>query len=168
MMKRLQQQIEDNPSIDEHQPVSRQHEEEYHRHYPAEQGAAQAVDRAGPCRITRSLSSGMIKERIETIKSTIEAAPNIPPAEKAELLKLVAGLKSELSGLAETHREKAASITRFADASAHEAARTEKNSQLAETALHGLRLSIQGLEESHPVMAGTVSRFATALSNMGL
>ena len=28
-----QQQIEDSPSIDEHKPVSRQHEEEYHRHY---------------------------------------------------------------------------------------------------------------------------------------
>jgi sporulation protein YlmC with PRC-barrel domain len=27
------QQIEDSPSIDEHKPVSRQHEEEYHRHY---------------------------------------------------------------------------------------------------------------------------------------
>ncbi len=27
------QQIEDSPSIEEHQPVSRQHEEEYHRHY---------------------------------------------------------------------------------------------------------------------------------------
>ena len=26
-------QIEDSPSIDEHKPVSRQHEEEYHRHY---------------------------------------------------------------------------------------------------------------------------------------
>ena len=26
-------QIEDSPSIDEHQPVSRQHEEEYHQHY---------------------------------------------------------------------------------------------------------------------------------------
>lgn len=27
------QQIEDSPSIEEHKPVSRQHEEEYHRHY---------------------------------------------------------------------------------------------------------------------------------------
>jgi uncharacterized protein YrrD len=27
------QQIENSPSIDEHKPVSRQHEEEYHRHY---------------------------------------------------------------------------------------------------------------------------------------
>ena len=27
------QQIDDSPSIDEHKPVSRQHEEEYHRHY---------------------------------------------------------------------------------------------------------------------------------------
>src|SRR5471030_2945285 len=27
------QQIEDSPSIDEHKPVSREYEEEYHRHY---------------------------------------------------------------------------------------------------------------------------------------
>jgi hypothetical protein len=27
------EQIEKSPSIDEHKPVSRQHEEEYHRHY---------------------------------------------------------------------------------------------------------------------------------------
>ncbi|HMJ05392.1 MAG TPA: DUF4404 family protein [Chthoniobacterales bacterium] len=110
----------------------------------------------------------MIDERIQTIQSTIEAAPNIPPTKKAELLELVAGLKSELSDLAQTHEEKAASITRFADASAHEAARADKDPQLAENALDGLRLSIQGLEDSHPVIVGTVSRFATALSNMGL
>lgn len=110
----------------------------------------------------------MIENRIEAIQSTIEAAGNIPSDRKAELLELVSELKSEVRGLAETHREAASSITRFADASAHEAARSEKNPQLADTALHGLRLSIQGLEDSHPSIVGIVNRFATALSNMGI
>jgi len=110
----------------------------------------------------------MIENQIATIRSTIETARNIPSETKAELLKLVAGLKLEIETLSETHHEEASSITRFADASAHEASREQKNPQLAETALHGLRLSIQGFEESHPELVRRVSRFATMLSNMGL
>ena len=110
----------------------------------------------------------MVENRIGIIQSTIETARNIPSDTKTELLKLVAGLKSEIETLSETHHEEASSITRFADASAHEASRAQKNPQLAETALHGLRLSIQGFEDSHPVLAGMVSRFTTALSNMGI
>lgn len=110
----------------------------------------------------------MIEDRIKAIESTLEHAQNIPANRKAELLKLVSELKSEVRKLAETHRDEASSITRFADASTHEVARPQKNTQLADTALHGLRLSIQGLEESHPGIVAIVSRFATALSNMGL
>ena len=110
----------------------------------------------------------MIEQRIEAIESTIESAGNIPHDQKAELLNLVSELKSEVKALAETHHDEASSITRFADASAHAAARSEKNPQLAVTALEGLRLSIRGLEESHPVIVRVVNRFATALSNMGI
>jgi hypothetical protein len=110
----------------------------------------------------------MIENQIEKIQSTIESSPNIPSDAKSELLALVAGLKSEIENLSETHHEEASSITRFADVSAHEAARSQKNQQLAETALDGLRASIQGLEDSHPTLVAAVNRFATALSNMGL
>jgi chromosome segregation ATPase len=110
----------------------------------------------------------MIEERITALQSTIETARNIPSERKAELVELITELKSEVRRLAETHQEEASSITRFADASAHEAARAEQNPQLTDTALQGLRLSIRGLEESHPEIVGIVSRFATALSNMGL
>jgi hypothetical protein len=110
----------------------------------------------------------MIENRISTIESTIETAGNIPSGTKAELLKQVAGLKSEIKTLSETHPEEASSITSFADASAHESARSQKNPLLAKTALRGLHLSIQGLEESHPALFETVNRFATTLANMGL
>ncbi len=110
----------------------------------------------------------MIEDRIEVIESTLVQAQNIPGDRKAELLKLVAELRSEVRKLAETHRDEASSIASFAEVSAHEVSRSQKNTQLAETALHGLHLSVQGLEESHPVIVGIVNRFATALSNMGL
>jgi len=110
----------------------------------------------------------MIENRIAAIESTIESARNIPGERKAELLQLVSELKAEVGRLAETHHEEASSISRFADASAHELARAEKKPQLADTALQGLRLSIEGLEESHPVIVGVVNRFANALSNMGI
>jgi hypothetical protein len=110
----------------------------------------------------------MIDERIEAIQSTLEAARNIPSDRNAELSKLVWALKSEVGRLANTHHDEASSITRFADASAHEVSRFPKNDQLADTALHGLGLSIHGLEESHPMIVTIVNRFATALSNMGL
>lgn len=109
-----------------------------------------------------------MKDRIKTIQSIIEQSGNIPAEKKVELLQLVAGLQSEITALSQTHRDEASSITRFADVSAHEAARAQKNPQLAETALEGLRASVRGFEETHPALVGVVSRFATALSNMGL
>ena len=110
----------------------------------------------------------MIETRIERIQSKIESSTTIPSDAKAELLALIAGLKAEIEALSETHHEEASSITGFADVSAHEVARSQKNPQLAETALDGLRASIAGLEESHPKLVEAVNRFATALSNMGL
>jgi hypothetical protein len=110
----------------------------------------------------------MIEKRIETIQSTIEGSGNIPDEAKAELLGLVAGLRSEVQSLSATHLEEASSITRFADVSAHEVARSQKNAELAQTALQGLRASIQGFEDSHPSLVAVVNRFANALSNMGL
>jgi hypothetical protein len=113
-------------------------------------------------------ASAIVDYRIGVIETTIQTAQNIPSDRRDELLAMVAGLKSELTNLSKTHHEEAASITRFADASAHEAARSKKDSKLADTALSGLRVSIHGLEDSHPALVGVVNRFATALSNMGL
>lgn len=113
-------------------------------------------------------SSALLDYRIGIIESTIRTARKIPEETRVELMAMLAGLKSELANLSKTHHEEAASITRFADASAHEAARIEKKPQLTDTALQGLRLSIEGLEESHPNVVRVVNRFATALSNMGL
>ena len=69
----------------------------------------------------------MLNDRIETIQSIIEQTGNLPAERKAELLQMMAGLQNEIGALSQTHRDEASSITRFADASAHEAVRTEKN-----------------------------------------
>jgi hypothetical protein len=113
-------------------------------------------------------SSAILDYRIGIIEATIQRARNIPSDRRSELLAMVAGLKSELINLSKIHHEEAASITRFADVSAHEASRSRKNPKLADTALNGLRVSVEGLEDSHPVLVAAVNRFATALSNMGL
>jgi hypothetical protein len=113
-------------------------------------------------------SSAIVDYRIGIIESTIQKARNIPTERRDELLAMVDGLKCELTKLSKTHQEEVASITRFADASAHEASRSRKNPKLTDTALSGLRDSIQGLEDSHPVLVVAINRFATALSNMGL
>jgi hypothetical protein len=113
-------------------------------------------------------SSAILDYRIGIIEATIRTAKNIPSDRRSELLAMVAGLKSELDNLSKTHHEEAASITRFADASAHEVSRSRKNPELADTALTGLRGSIQVLEDSHPVLVNAVNGFANALSNMGL
>ena len=117
---------------------------------------------------TEGSPASLVEDRIALIQARIESAGNIPGTTKADLLKMVDALKAELATLSETHGDEASSITRFAEASAHESARPQKNPQLAETALSGLRMSIEGLEESHPVLVATVSRFANALSNMGI
>ncbi|MEA3208396.1 MAG: hypothetical protein QOE70_1453 [Chthoniobacter sp.] len=110
----------------------------------------------------------MIQDRIDKIEATVNAAVNLPGETRAELLKLLSELKSEVAPLTATHDEDARSITGFADASVHEATRSAKKPALNEAALKGLTASVEGLEESHPRLVEIVGRIATMLSNMGI
>lgn len=110
----------------------------------------------------------MIEDRIKAIELKVETAPNISNEEKSELLELLSGLKSEVTALSETHHEDARSIARFADASAHEATRTQRKPELVNAALGGLTASVEGLEASHPRIVQIVNRLAAILSNMGI
>jgi hypothetical protein len=94
----------------------------------------------------------MIDERIQKIESTIEASRNLPGETKSRAAGARGRTEVRDPTLSETHHEEASSITRFADESTHEAAREEKDPQLAESALQGLRTSIEGLEQSHPTV----------------
>lgn len=110
----------------------------------------------------------MIQDRLDNITAKVQDAQNIPDSTRTELLNLLAGLKSEIAALSQTHDEDARSIARFTDVSTHEATRVEKKPQLVNAALQGLTSSVEGFETSHPALTQTVNRLAVLLSNMGI
>ena len=110
----------------------------------------------------------MIQDRIDKIEATVTHATNLPAETRQELLNLLAELKAEVAPLTATHDEDASSIARFADASVHEATRTERKPEQTEAALKGLTSSVHGFEASHPRLVEIVDRIATTLSNMGI
>ena len=110
----------------------------------------------------------MIQDRIDKIEASLAKAANLPPETRTELLALLAELRGEVAPLTETHREDAQSIARFADASVHEATRTERKPAQTEAALQGLTASVEGFEASHPRLVEIVNRIAVTLSNMGI
>jgi hypothetical protein len=89
------------------------------------------------------LMESMIEERIQRTESAVKTAENISADEKAELLGLLAKLKSALEKVSQTHHEDAQSIARFAEASTHEAMRKKKKTKLLKEALHGLKQSVE-------------------------
>ena len=110
----------------------------------------------------------MIPERIAKIEAALAGAQNLPDDTRRELLALLAELKSEVAPLVATHGEDADSIARFADASFHEATRSERKPDQATAALTGLSASVEGFEASHPRLVQIVDRIAVTLSNMGI
>ena len=110
----------------------------------------------------------MIQDRIDKIETAVHGAANLPDETKQELLALLSELKAEVAPLHDTHGEDAASIARFADASVHEATRSEKKHDQAAAAVTGLSASVVGFEASHPRLVQIVDRLANTLSNMGI
>ena len=110
----------------------------------------------------------MIQDRIEKIEEALRDAPKISPDTRQQLLALLADLKAEITPLTESHGDDAQSIASFADASVHEAVRSERKPVQASAAIEGLTASVQGFEASHPRLVEVVDRLAVTLSNMGI
>lgn len=110
----------------------------------------------------------MIQDTISKIEERIRAAEAVGGENKAELLKLLAALKSEVSGLSKTHSEEAQSIAGFTAVSAHEATREERNPELVDLSIKGLSSSVQGFEDTHPRLVQVVNSICTTLSNLGI
>jgi len=110
----------------------------------------------------------MIEDRIKKIEEQIATAGNIPSESKAELLNLLAALRSEIATLPSTQEDEARSIATFTEASTHEATRSSVRPQLLEAALSGLKGSVEEFETSHPDLAAVLNRLALVLSNMGM
>ena len=109
----------------------------------------------------------MTDERIQKIKSAVEAADHISPEKKAELLAVLAKLKPAIAKVAQTHQEDAQSISQFVEASAHEAAR-KKHPEGLERVLGKLRKSVEKFEASHPDLTAFVAEYSALLSSYGI
>jgi prefoldin subunit 5 len=110
----------------------------------------------------------MTEERIEKIKSTVEAADHIPAEKKAELSAALSKLKPALAQISQTHQEHAQSIARLVEASAHEATRKEKRPDHLNKLLQDLKQSARNFEASHPRFAAFVNEYSTVLSALGI
>jgi chromosome segregation ATPase len=110
----------------------------------------------------------MIQETLSKIEARIRKLSSLRDENKAELLSLLARLKSEIGELSKTHSEEAQSITGFAEVSTHEAARQQRNPELLKLSLEGLSASVQQFETSHPRLVETVNAISLMLSNSGV
>jgi hypothetical protein len=110
----------------------------------------------------------MTDERIEKIKSAVEAADHISPEKKTEFLAVLAKLKPAITNVAQTHEEEAEKISQFVEASAHEAAGTKEHPEGLERLLHKLKQSVEKFEASHPDLTAFVTEYSAVLSGMGV
>lgn len=110
----------------------------------------------------------MTDERIQKIKSAVQAADHISSEKKAELLAVIAKMKPAIAKVAQTHQEDAHSISQFIEASAHEAAKTEKHPEGVERVLGKLKQSVAKFEASHPDLTAFVTEYSALLSNYGI
>jgi len=110
----------------------------------------------------------MIRDTISEIEAKLKDAGSLSAEAKRELSELLAKLKAEVTDLARTDADQARSIASFAQASTHEATRSEKNEQLLKLSLDGLSASVEGFEQSHPQLVQIVNRISTMLANLGI
>ena len=114
------------------------------------------------------VNKGMIWKTVSEIEERVKNDKSLDDKKRTELLNLLSTLKAEVSELSKTHAEDARSISRFTEASIHEAMREKKNPRLLKVSLQGLSTSVEGFENSHPDLVKIVNSICFTLSNMGL
>ena len=110
----------------------------------------------------------MTDERIQKIKSAVEAADHISPEKKTELLAVLAKLKPAIAEVAETDEEEAERISRFIEASAHEVAGKKERPESVEKGLNRLKQTVEKFEASHPQLTAFVTEYSAILSALGI
>ena len=105
----------------------------------------------------------MAGERIEKIKSAVEAADHIPAEKKPQLLGLIGMLDPVIAKVAQTHDEDAQHIAGLVEASAQEPAPERRESLLDE-----LKQSVERFEASHPDLVSFVTEYSAFLSALGI
>jgi hypothetical protein len=99
----------------------------------------------------------MVEDRIRNIETRVRASGSLPEPAKAELLGLIADLRTELQGVKKEHLERA---ERGAAAGAHQ--------ESLDDALGGLTGTVTELEAMHPRLSELANRLAVILANMGI
>ena len=105
---------------------------------------------------------------LKDVEMTIRQSDAIESDKKAELLRLLSTLQSEIVALEPAHAEHAARVVGFTERSMHEAIRQTKDPQLIALATQGLSASVEELEVSHPQLVQVVNAISMLLSNMGI
>jgi hypothetical protein len=110
----------------------------------------------------------MLQDTISEIEERIRTSGSVDNAHRTELLDLLSRLKGEIDVLSKTHLEQAESIASFAQVSAREAMRKNRNPETLRHSIGGLKSSVGEFEKTHPRLVGTVNRLTTMLANMGI
>jgi hypothetical protein len=108
-----------------------------------------------------------IENTMQRLQTKIQES-GLSAERKAELLRLLSALDSEIGKLSKTDPEHAESIAGFVERSAHEATRQKKHQGLLRLSLAGLEESVKGFEQSHPVLTTNINNICTALASMGI
>src|SRR5580658_2628075 len=107
----------------------------------------------------------MLQDTISKIEGRIQNSAALDDGQRAELLKLLGQLKTEVTSISATHGEQAESIASLAEVSTFEATRESKNPQVLQHSIGGLQSSVEEFETSHPGLAGVVNRIANLLAD---
>lgn len=110
----------------------------------------------------------MIKETLSRIESAIAKIQSGNSGEKAELVKLLGDLKSELSALPESRQDDARSVGYFTEVAAHEATRDHGSVQLKNLSISGIAYSVKGFEATHPQLVSVANEICMILARMGI
>jgi hypothetical protein len=108
----------------------------------------------------------VIQDHIRKIEESLRGGA-LAPAQREELLRLLAELKSELVALEATRRDAAHEIARLTQA-AHEAARGGGVDTQRRRAADRLAESVRDFGASHPKLASIVESIAETLASAGL
>jgi hypothetical protein len=110
----------------------------------------------------------MIPETLSQIEARIRQTSSLTEDNKAELLKLLAALRTEIGDLARTKSDEAHRIAAIAHNSTEAATHDQTNPELVKQSLDQLASAVSGFEESHPRLVEVVNRMATMLARSGI
>ena len=110
----------------------------------------------------------MIPETLSQIEARVRQAGSLTEDNKAELLKLLAVLRTEIGDLARTKSDEAHRIAAIARTSTEVATHDQINPELVTQSLDRLASAVSEFEESHPRLVEVVNRMATMLAGSGI